>query len=148
MNSFHYPLGIVCSANTLQGKSVMCCKDIAYNGYYIDGKNNSVSDVKISPRAGLQYYQITYWHSSNGCITVSIFGCFILRRSCTSRLNISDTISRRRGLWSLSAIFFSKKNTDTSCNIGINDNRRSLHLLQNSVYQTFDNYPKFIPALS
>ena len=57
----------------------------------------------------------TYWHSSIGWMTLSIFGCFNLHSCLTSLRRISVTISLLLGLCSLSAILFSKRNTDTSC---------------------------------
>ena len=56
----------------------------------------------------------TYWHSSKGCITLNILGCFNRDIIFTSVRSISVTISRLFGLCSLSAIFFSNKKTDAS----------------------------------
>lgn len=59
----------------------------------------------------------THWLSSSWWYTRRRRGCLSCVSWWTSLRSSSDTVSRRLGLCSLSASFFSKMNTDTSCTL-------------------------------
>jgi len=59
--------------------------------------------------------EVTYLHSSGECRTRRMRWWCMRDSVIASRRRMSVTISRRRGLWSLSAIRFSNRNTDASC---------------------------------